>query len=420
MWLILIIYVVMQLFRYLLDWLNIRHMREQSGVIPPEFESAVDASLLRKSQDYLVDQTRLAAAESVLMSVVIVVFFFGGLLDLYSSWIAALDFPSLVAGWVFFILLYFAEQVLAIPFNLISVFRLERRYGFTTTTSRLWLLDLGKETIISGVIVSLLVFSGLWLISRSPGYWWLWFWILLFSFSLIITYISPWVIEPLFNKFTPLEENSLKKSIIDLAKKAGISARKVLKMDASRRSKHSNAYFTGLGKAKRVVLFDTLLEGMNHGEILAVLAHEIGHWKRHHVLKSLVMFQGLSLVGLYFVFRLTETDFLTAIFRVEVDSFFSRILVAVFLVSMTVFLLRPVITAFTRSMEKEADRLSFELTGDSSTMVSALVKLSKDNLSNLYPHPLYVIFHYSHPPVLERIRALREFQQAGSWVMGQG
>lgn len=420
MWLILIIYVVMQLFRYLLDWLNIRHMREQSGIIPAEFESTVDASLLRKSQDYLVDQTKLAAAESVLMSVVILVFFFGGLLDLYSSWIAALDFPSLVAGWVFFILLYFAEQVLAIPFNLISVFRLERRYGFTTTTPRLWVLDLLKETIISGVIVSLLVFSGLWLISRSPGYWWLWFWVLLFSFSIIITYISPWVIEPLFNKFTPLEENSLKESIIELARKAGISARKVLKMDASRRSKHSNAYFTGLGKAKRVVLFDTLLEGMNHGEILAILAHEIGHWKRHHVLKGLVMLQALSLAGLYFVFRLTETDFLTAIFRVEADSFFSRILPAVLLVSMLVFLLRPVITAFTRSMEKEADRLSFELTGDSSTMVSALVKLSKDNLSNPYPHPLYVAFHYSHPPVLERIRALREAQQAGSRVLGQG
>jgi STE24 endopeptidase len=416
MWLILIIYVVMQLFRYLLDWLNIRHMRGQSCIIPAEFESTVDASLLRKSQDYLVDQTKLAAAESVFMNVVIVVFFFGGLLDLYSSWIAALDFPSLAAGWVFFILLCFAEQVLAIPFNLISVFRLERRYGFTTTTPRLWLLDLVKETIISGVIFSLLVFSGLWLISRSPGYWWLWFWILLFSFSIIITYISPWVIEPLFNKFTPLEENSLKESIIALARKAGISARKVLKMDASRRSKHSNAYFTGLGKAKRVVLFDTLLEGMNHGEILAVLAHEIGHWKRHHVLKSLVMFQALSLAGLYLVFRLTETGFLTALFRVEADSFFSRVLLAVFLVSMLVFLLRPVITAVTRSMEREADRLSFELTGESSTMVSALVKLSKDNLSNLYPHPLYVIFHYSHPPVVERIRALREAQQAGSRV----
>ena len=417
---ILLIYVLIQLFRYLLDWLNIRHMREQSGTVPPEFESAVDTSLLRKSQDYLIDQTRLAAAESAFTSVVIVVFLFGGLFDQYSSWIAALNFPFLVAGWVFFMLLLFAEQVLAIPFNLISVFRLERRYGFTTTTPRLWLLDLVKETIISGVIVSLLVFSGLWLISRSPGYWWLWFWILLFSFSIIMTYISPWVIEPLFNKFTPLEEASLKDAIIELARKAGISARKVLKMDASRRSKHSNAYFTGLGKAKRVVLFDTLLEGMNHGEILAVLAHEIGHWKRHHVLKGLVMFQALSLAGLYFVFRLTETGFLTALFRVEADSLFPRVLLAVFLVSMLVFLLRPVITAITRSMEREADRLSFELTGDNSTMISALVKLSKDNLSNLYPHPLYVTFHYSHPPVLERIRALREAQERGARSKEQG
>ena len=412
------IYVLIQLFRYLLDWLNIRHMREQSGTVPPEFESTVDASLLRKSQDYSLtkqswpqqNQPSRAWSSSYSSSAVCSTCTVHGLPHSISlSWSpAGCSLSSLL----------FAEQVLAIPFNLISVFRLERRYGFTTTTPRLWLLDLVKETIISGVILSLLVFSGLWLISRSPGYWWLWFWILLFSFSIIMTYISPCVIEPLFNKFTPLEEASLKERIIELARKAGISARKVLKMDASRRSKHSNAYFTGLGKAKRVVLFDTLLEGMNHGEILAVLAHEIGHWKRHHVLKGLVMFQALSLAGLYFVFRLTETGFLTALFRVEADSLFSRVLLAVFLVSMLVFLLRPVITAFTRSMEREADRLSFELTGDSSTMISALVKLSKDNLSNLYPHPLYVIFHYSHPPVLERIRMLKE--RAGSGVTGQG
>ncbi len=420
MWLVLLIYILIQLFTYFLDWLNVRHMREKSGAIPPEFEGVVDASLLKKSQAYAIDRTKLGIVEAAFTSVVIIIFFFSGPLEMYSSWIASLNRSFLVTGWVFFLLLYFAEQVLAIPFDLINVFRLERRYGFTTTTVRLWLLDLAKETVISGIIVSLIVLSGLWLISHSPGYWWLWFWIVFVSLSIIMTYVSPYVIEPLFNRFTPLEEGSLKQSIIELTRKAHISARKVLTMDASKRSKHSNAYFTGLGKAKRVVLFDTLLQGMNDGEILAVLAHEIGHWKRHHVMKSLALYQLLSLAGLYLLFRVTQTDLLTSLFGIASDNFFCRVLIAGFLGSMLVFLLRPAVTAFTRSMEREADRASLDLTGETAGMISGLVKLSKDNLSNPYPHPLYVIFHYSHPPVLDRIRAIRQAEAVGTRLKVQG
>jgi STE24 endopeptidase len=222
------------------------------------------------------------------------------------------------------------------------------------------------------------------------------------------------VIEPLFNKFTPLEDETLKQRILDLAVTAGISARKVLKMDASTRTRHSNAYFTGLGKTKRIVLFDTLLEGTSHREILAVLAHEIGHWKRHHVVKSLLIFEAASLAGLYLLFRVTKTGFLTSLLRIKVDTLFSRVTVAVFLGGMLIFLLHPVMMAFTRRMEREADRFSFELTQSAGDLISALVKLSKDNLSNPYPHPLYVAFHYSHPPVLERIRALRDAEEAGA------
>ncbi len=333
---------------------------------------------------------------------------------------AGLNLSFLVSGWIFFILLSLAEQVLAVPFNLFDVFRLERRYGFSTTTARLWLLDLVKELMISSAILSFLGCAGLWLISRSPDYWWLWFWAVIFSFSMVITYISPYVIEPLFNKFTPLEDESLRQQVIDLAGRAGINTRKVLKMDASKRTRHSNAYFTGLGKAKRIVLFDTLLSGTSHREILAVLAHEIGHWKRHHLLKSLLVFEAATLAGLYVLFRITQTGLLTSLFRIRADTFFSRVTVAIFLGGMLLFLLHPVMMAFTRRMEKEADRLSFELMHGAGDLMSALVKLSKDNLSNPYPHPLYVTFHYSHPPVLERIRALREAEKQGSRGKGQG
>ncbi len=414
MWLIFSAYVLIQCFKYLLDRLNVRHMEEHGGTVPLEFEGAVDATVLRKSRNYLIDQTKLGTVESAFMSLAVLIFFFGGLLDMYGSWIAGLHLPFLMTGWIFFILLSLAEQVLAIPFNLFSVFKLERRYGFATTTAKLWVLDLAKEVLISSLILSFITCAGLWLISRSPDHWWLWFWAVIFSFSIIITYISPYVIEPLFNKFTPLEDKTLKQRILDLAGTAGISARKVLKMDASTRTRHSNAYFTGLGKTKRIVLFDTLLEGTSHREILAVLAHEIGHWKRHHVVKSLLIFEAASLAGLYLLFRVTKTGFLTSLLRIKVDTLFSRVTVAVFLGGMLIFLLHPVMMAFTRRMEREADRFSFELTQSAGDLISALVKLSKDNLSNPYPHPLYVAFHYSHPPVLERIRALRDAEEAGA------
>ena len=413
MWLIFSAYVLIQCFKYLLDRLNVRHMEAHGSAVPLEFEGAVDATVLRKSRNYLIDQTKLGTVESAFMSLAVLIFFFGGLLDTYGSWIAGLHLPFLMTGWIFFILLSVAEQVLAIPFNLFSVFKLERRYGFATTTAKLWVLDLVKEVLISSLILSFITCAGLWLISRSPDHWWLWFWAVIFSFSIIITYISPYVIEPLFNKFTPLEDKTLKQRILDLAGTAGISARKVLKMDASTRTRHSNAYFTGLGKTKRIVLFDTLLEGTSHREILAVLAHEIGHWKRHHVVKSLLIFEAASLAGLYLLFRVTKTGFLTSLLRIKVDTLFSRVTVAVFLGGMLIFLLHPVMMAFTRRMEREADRFSFELTQSAGDLISALVKLSKDNLSNPYPHPLYVAFHYSHPPVLERIHALRQAEEQG-------
>lgn len=417
LWCVLSAYVLIQIFKYLLEWLNIRFMRMHGGSVPTGLEGSFDAALLDKSQSYMIDRTRLGVAESVFMSLVLITFFFGGLLDRYNSWVASLHLPFLLAGWVFFLILSFAEQVLSTPFRLLTVFRLERRYGFATTTVRLWLFDLAKELILSTLILSILVFPALWLISQSPAYWWFWFWVVICSFTLLLNYISPYVIEPLFNKFTPLEDETLRERIILLALKAGISARKVLKMDASKRTRHSNAYFTGLGRAKRIVLFDTLLTGMSHGETLAVLAHEIGHWKRHHLLKNMLVLQAFSLAGLYLLFQITKTGLLSTLFRINVDTFFSRITLAAFLASMVLLLVYPLIMAFTRRMEKEADFFSLELMTDTGAgapdLISALAKLSKDNLSNLHPHPLYVMFHYSHPPVLERIRVLREAEDKG-------
>jgi STE24 endopeptidase len=276
-------------------------------------------------------------------------------------------------------------------------------------TMRLWLADFIKSLIISTIMMSLVIFAGLWLIQWSPNYWWFWVWSFFFVFSIFIMYISPYVIEPLFNKFTPIEDESLKDKIIRLAEKAGIHASRIFRIDASKRSRHTNAYFTGIGRVKRIVLYDTLLEGMNHDEIIAVLAHETGHWKKKHLLKTLAAFEIFSLISLYVSYRLVQSDFLLTLFNVSANTIFAKFIILAFLGGILSIALQPVVNFFSRRHERQADRASYELANDAESMVSALVKLSKENLSNLYPHPLYAALYYSHPPVVERIKTIKSF-----------
>ncbi len=384
-------------------------MKKAGATIPPEFEGKIDEPLLKKTQEYEVDKTRFSFVSSIFGNAVTIIFIFGGLLNMYNSWVASLNLSFIISGWLFFLLLTYADEFLSIPFSLYSNFKIENKYGFNTMTLKLWLSDFIKSLIISTVMMSLVIFAGLYLIQWSPNYWWFWVWGFLFVFSIFIMYISPYVIEPLFNKFTPIEDESLRERVIRLAEKAGIHAGRILRIDASKRSKHTNAYFTGIGKTKRIVLFDTLLEGMSHDEILAVLAHEIGHWKKKHLLKTLAAFEVFSLISLYVSYRLIQSDFLLWLFNISTNTIFAKFIILAFLVGILSLLLQPVMNFFSRRHERQADRASYYLTGDSESMVSALVKLSKENLSNLYPHPLYVALYYSHPPILERIGYIKTF-----------
>jgi STE24 endopeptidase len=221
-------------------------------------------------------------------------------------------------------------------------------------------------------------------------------------------YISPYVIEPLFNKFTPIQETGIEDRIKNLMQKANIRVSRVFKMDASKRSRHTNAYFTGIGGVKRIILYDTLLEKMNHEEILAVLSHEAGHWKKKHVLKMIVAAEILSFAGMYISFRILQTDFLTNLFEIQQGTFFAKLVVLGFIGGIISFPFVPLNSSISRRFEREADRFACELTKNSEALASSLIKLSKDNLSNLYPHPFYASFYYSHPPVVQRIRDIRK------------
>jgi STE24 endopeptidase len=319
-----------------------------------------------------------------------------------------------LTGLVFFVLLTYAETIASMPFSLYSTFKIENKYGFNTMTFKLWLADTIKSLIISTILMALLISVGLFLIQKSPDMWWLWVWCFFLIFGILMMYISPYVIEPLFHKFTPVDDEELEADIRGLMDKVGIKVSRIFKMDASKRTKHTNAYFTGIGKVKRIVLYDTLIEKMDKDEILSVLAHEAGHWKKRHLLKHIAATEAIALIAIYAAYQLLQGDFLIELFHIEKSSFFAKVIILGFIGSIVTFPFSPVSHYFSRRHEKEADRYSYELTGNSESMISALVKLSKDNLSNLHPHPFYALFHYSHPPVLERIKSIRELPEANN------
>jgi STE24 endopeptidase len=400
-------YVVVEGFEYWLRFLNLRHMKRYGTHVPEGFEGYIDEPALLKTHAYTVETSSLSLIESVFGNIVMIVFLFGGVLGLYSSWIGSLGLPFAVKGTLFFLLLSCINTVISIPFSLYATFKIENKYGFNTMTPILWVADLAKSLIISTVILGTVSLGGFSIVQNSPGYWWLFVWGFFFVLSIFLMYISPYVIEPLFNKFTPLKGGELEENIRELMNKAGIRVGRVFTIDASKRSRHTNAYFTGIGRVKRIVLFDTLMEMMSQSEILAVLAHEAGHWKKKHVLKRIVLFELLSLAGAYLSFIVLRSNLLSDMFAIKGEAFFAELVILGFIFGMAAFPFTPLMSFFSRRHEEEADRFAVELTRDPGSLATSLIKLSKDNLSNLHPHPLYAKFYYSHPPIVERIRKIR-------------
>jgi len=408
MYLIIIItaYLLVIAFGYWLDFLNLAHLKKHGSVVPPEFAGQIDQTLLSKTRDYNVENTKFAFVSSAFNNVVFLIFILV-LLNIYTTWVSSLNLNFILTGLVFFLLMTYAETVISIPFSLYSTFKIENKYGFNTMTLKLWLTDTIKSLLISTVLLGLLIAVGLFIIQKSPGWWWLWVWSFFLAFSIFMMYLSPYVIEPLFHKFTPLEDERLETGVRDLMSNVGIKVSRVFRMDASKRTKHTNAYFTGIGKVKRIVLYDTLIEKMDYDEIISVLAHEAGHWKKKHIVKSIIITEAIALIAIYVAFHLLQSTILLDIFHIEKESFFASLIILGFIGSIVFFPFSPLFNWYSRKNENEADKYSYELTGNKESMISALVKLSKDNLSNLHPHPLYALFHYSHPPVLERIRNIR-------------
>ena len=399
---------------YLLRYLNLRHLRRHGATVPEGFAGSVDAGALTKSARYTIEQSRAGLFQSIYDSALLLAFLFTPLLPLYDGWIASLSSSFVLRGVFFMLILTLGQTILEIPFSLYTTFRIEKRYGFNTTTAKLWIADFFKSTIISALLLVIIVSAALLLVQHSPGLWWLWVWGFFALFSITMIYLSPYIIEPLFSKFEPLGDSELEEEIRLMLQKADLQVKGVQQMDASRRSLHSNAYFTGIGHVKRIVLYDTLVKQMERPELLAILAHEAGHWKKGHIWKRLFLMEAVALAVFYLVHHLIAWGGLPGLFGLAGASFPAQILMVSFLISIASFPLTPLGSWMSRRNEWEADSFAVELSGTPHALASALVKLSRENLANLHPHPFYAAFYYSHPPVVERVARLGGMHPAGS------
>ncbi len=342
-------------------------------------------------------------------TIVTILFLFGGVLAWLEHWSASYGLGEIWTGIVFMVGLGVILFFIGLPLDLISTFRLEQKHGFNKTTPRLYIADKAKETIISIVISIPCLYLILWFMMATGTIWWVWAFCFIMAFQFIMLIIYPIFIAPLFNKFEPIEDCELKDAILDFCKTAKFSVTGVFRMDGSKRSTHSNAYFTGIGKSRRIVLFDTLINEMTTQQAIAVLAHEIGHYKLHHIKKMICIGSIGLLAGLFVIGNIYNYPPLFNAFHLEPTNHAALALFLIMSKSFT-FYLTPIFAALSRKHEYASDKFAVEQTNGKEHMEAALLKLTKQNLSNLTPHPWYSAFHYSHPAILERVKAIREIK----------
>ncbi len=387
------------------DVLNLKALRKD---LPKEFEGVYDAGQYAKSQEYTKVNTRFGFLTGSVSLIVTLVFWFAGGFNYLDEIARGWNLSSIWTGLLYIGILMLVKSLLSIPFSVYSTFVIEERFGFNKTTPRTFILDIVKGLALAIVIGGPLLAGVLAFFQYAGNLAWLYCWIVTVVFLLFIQLIAPTWIMPLFNKFTPLEDGDLRESILSYANKVKFSLQNVFVMDGSRRSSKSNAFFTGFGKRKRIALFDTLIKKHTTLELVAVLAHEIGHYKKKHIIKGMVISFLHTGVMFYLLSIFLSHQGLFDAFYMDQMSIYAGLIFFGMLFSPIEMILSIFMQIFSRKNEFEADRFAAETTEDSESMVSALKKLSVDNLSNLTPHPFYVFLNYSHPPVLKRIEAIEK------------
>ena len=396
-----------------LSRLNQRHVQTHANEVPPAFREIIDEATHRRSADYTLAKGRFENIVSVFDALMLIAVLFSGLLP-WAFGRSSADFGRSIwamAGFLFAVGVVLG--VVGLPFAWYAQFRLEQRFGFNTTTTKTWVLDLVKSFLLALLLGYPLLVLVLKLIEWAGANWWLWAAAVVIAFRLLLLLVAPALIMPLFNKFTPLPQGTLRERLYVLAQRTDFPTRNIEVMDGSKRSRHSNAFFTGFGRFRKIVLFDTLVAQLTEPELEAVLAHEIGHYKKRHVLKLLAVFIGGVLIAFAAIAWLARQEWFYRAFGFGHQAGFAAANVAPamllfgLLVGTITFWLSPFIHIWSRRFEYEADAFARTVMGEAQSLIQAFRKLSEKNLSNLTPHPLYSGFYYSHPTLVERERALQ-------------
>ena len=386
---------------------QIRHVAAHRDAVPAEFAEKISLAEHQKAADYSIARTRLGINSTIAETALLLALTLaGGLHLLYNFWADIFSNGGYLHSLALFASLAVASFLVDLPFSLYRTFRIEAAFGFNKLTPKLWLIDLLKGAALGAAIGAPVILAVLWLMGTMGAYWWFYVWLFWMGFNLLVLLLYPTVIAPLFNKFSPLADDGLKARIEGLLQRCGFTSAGLFVMDGSKRSSHGNAYFTGFGAAKRIVFFDTLIERLSPPEVEAVLAHELGHYKHGHIKKRIAMLAVLSLAFLWLLGQLIAVPW----FYIGLGMPYQGTAVALILFSLALpvftFPLGPLTSALSRKHEYEADAYAASQT-QAGDLVTALVKLYRDNAATLTPDPLHSLYYDSHPPASARIAHLQ-------------
>lgn len=390
-----------------LEHRQIQSVKNHRAEVPSAFRDSITLDEHQKAADYTLAKARLGRWTLVYDMGLLLLWTLGGGLQAGHHIAASAGYGELTTGVITLLLVVVVSSLLSLPFSLYSTFVIESRFGFNRTTASTYLVDLIKGSLLGLVIATPLLYGVLWLMHSAGPYWWLYAWAGFFGFSLLLSWAFPTLIAPLFNTFSPLQNEALKARIQALMNQTGFQSKGIFVMDGSRRSSHGNAYFTGLGKNKRIVFFDTLLKSLAPQQILAVLAHELGHFKHKHIVKGMALSAVMTLAGFAILaWLLPRPEFYHGL-GVQTPTLALALLLFMFVSPVFTWILSPLMSVYSRRHEFEADAFAARQT-DANDLVTALVKLYQDNANTLTPDPLHSAFYDSHPPALIRIQHLQQ------------
>ncbi|MGV6808711.1 MAG: M48 family metallopeptidase [bacterium] len=393
--------------QFWLSWRQIRTVQAHRSQVPDAFAAQINLEAHQKAADYTVSKERFGQIEAMIGLVVLLFWTLGGGLQWLDESFRGFVWGELLTGAVVIISVSMISSVIDLPASLYRTFVLEERFGFNQSTPKVFFIDLLKTLLLSLLLGVPLIMLILWLMESAGTYWWIYAWVFLTAFSLLMMWAYPKFIAPLFNKFQPLEDDAVKVKVEALLERTGFSSKGVFVMDGSRRSSHGNAYFTGFGKNKRIVFFDTLLKHLTPNQVEAVLAHELGHFKHKHILQQMIMSFTMSLLGLAVLAWLMQQTWFYQGLGVEQSSTYMALILFMLVSPVFTFFIAPIMSLLSRKNEFEADAFAAK-ESSADELISALVSLYKENASTLTPDALYSAFYDSHPPASIRITHLQQ------------